>query len=77
MGKQPDRRIDLAKRVLDTTDPKTLDIIDHILMAGQVQRSTEAEIEEFEAIADGMRKGIIKSIPWEEVRAGLLKSLGK
>lgn len=77
MGKQPDRRIDLAMRVLDTTDPKTLDIIDHILMAGQVQRFTEAEIEEFEAIADGMRKGTIKSIPWEEVRAGLLKSLGK
>ena len=77
MGKQPDRRIDLAKRVLDTTDPKTLDIIDHTLMAGQVQRSTEAEIEEFEAIADGMRKGTIKSIPREEVRAGLLKSLGK
>jgi len=77
MGKQPDRRIDLAKRVLDTTDPKTLDIIDHISMAGQVQRFTEAEIEEFEAIADGMRKGTIKSIPWEEVRAGLLKSLGK
>jgi|GEM_PF-5962190 len=46
-------------------------------MAGQVQRFTEAEIEGFEAIGDGMKKGTIKSILWEEVRADLLNSLGK
>lgn len=77
MGKLQDKRIELAKLVLDTTDAKTLDLIDHVLMAGQVQDFSEKEIAEFEAISEGMRKGTIKSIPWEEVRASLLKSLGK
>lgn len=77
MGKLQDKRIELAKRVLDTTDAKTLDLIDHVLTAGKVQEFTKEEIAEFEAIADGMRKGTIKSVPWEEVRLGLLKSLGK
>jgi len=77
MGKLQDKRIELAKRLLDTTDARTLDLIEHVLTAGQVQRFSEEEIAEFEAIAEGMRKGTIKSMPWEEVRAGLLKSLGK
>ncbi|MEZ4739194.1 MAG: hypothetical protein R2818_07500 [Flavobacteriales bacterium] len=77
MGKLQDKRIELAKRVLDTTDAKTLDIIDQVLMAGQEQRFTKAEIEEFEAIIEGMKKGTIKSLPWEEVRSGMLKSLSK
>lgn len=77
MGKLQDKRIELAKRVLDTTDAKTLDIIDHVLMAGHIQHFTETEIAEFEAISDAMQKGTIKGIPWKEVRAGLLKSLGK
>ena len=77
MGKQENKRIELAKRILDTTDTKTLDMVAHVLGAGKVQPFTEAEIEEFEAIAAGMRDGTIKSIPWKDAKAKALRAIGK
>ncbi|MBP6310704.1 MAG: hypothetical protein KA408_00425 [Flavobacteriales bacterium] len=77
MGKKEDKRIELAKRVLDTTDTKTLAMVEHVLSAGTEQQFNEAEIKEFIAISEGMSNGTIKSIPWSDVKAKALRSMGK
>jgi len=73
MSKTADKRIELARRVLDTTDTKTLTILEHVLSAGELQQFSEPEIDEFKAISEGMRNGTIKSIPWSEVKAKALQ----
>lgn len=77
MGKKEDKRIELAKRVLDTTDTKTLAMVEYVLSAGTEQQFNEEEIEEFMVISAGMSNGTIKSIPWAEVKTKALRSLGK
>ncbi|HEX2616118.1 MAG TPA: hypothetical protein VHL57_01185 [Flavobacteriales bacterium] len=68
MGKLQDKRIELAKKILDTTDPATLAIVEDALSGkGHYQFSPE-QVKEFEAIRERMRSSKSPSYSWAEVK---------
>lgn len=68
MGKLQDKRIELAKRILDTTDAATLALVEDALTSDRHYRFSSAQIKEFEAILDNMRSDRTASYAWTDVK---------
>lgn len=73
MGKQADKRIDLARRVLETTDKTVLDAIEIALLGRAPARFTRKELAEMEAIADRVERGDEKGRSWPAVKREALR----
>lgn len=70
MSKLAEKRIALAKRVLETTDPGKLEALEEVL-AGAVEFSPK-QIAEFEAQLARIERGQELTTDWSLVRARLL-----
>lgn len=68
MGKLTDKRIELAKRVLDTTDADKLARVEEALSNGALYAFTPAEVKKFKAIRDKIRNGEGVTFTAEEVK---------
>ena len=75
MGKQQDKRIELAKRILDTTDKATLDAVEIALFGPAPIKFTKKEIEEMEEQVDRIRNGDDRSYTWAEVKRSAIREL--
>lgn len=77
MGKQQDKRIELAKRVLDTTDKATLDAVEIALIGPAPIKFTKKEIEEMEEQVDRIKNGDDRSFTWAEVKRSAIRRTPK
>jgi hypothetical protein len=70
MSKLAVKRIELARRVLETTDKRTLDAVEDALHG--TLHFSKSEVVEFEAILERLEKGEEKARTWEAVKKDLL-----
>ena len=68
MGKLQDKRIELAKRILDTTDADKLARVEDALEETRPYVFSAAEVKEFKAIRDRIRNGSVTTYTLEEVK---------
>lgn len=68
MGKLTDKRIELARRVLDTVDARKLALVEEALDGSAEQAFTPAQIKEFKAIRDRIRSGSVPTWSLQEVK---------
>ncbi|HRH69104.1 MAG TPA: hypothetical protein PLB89_06340 [Flavobacteriales bacterium] len=68
MGKLQDKRIELAKRVLETTDEVTLNIVAAALNDPKPYSLPESEIKAFEDYMERYERGEVKPKEWSAVR---------
>ena len=68
MGKLHDKRIELAKRILDTTDADKLARVEDALEESRPYAFTAAQIKEFKAIRDRIRSGSVPTYTLDEVK---------
>ncbi|MBS1583579.1 MAG: hypothetical protein JST66_15365 [Bacteroidetes bacterium] len=68
MGKLQDKRIELAKKVLDTTDPATLAIVEDALSHERHYQFSPEQVKELDAILDRMRNGRSATYTWADVK---------
>lgn len=68
MGKLTDKRIELARRVLDTVDARKLAMVEEALDGGTEQAFTPAQLREFKAIRDRIRSGAVPTYSLQEVK---------
>ena len=66
MGKLTDKRIELARRVLDTVDARKLALVEEALDGSAEQAFTPAQIKEFKAIRDRIRSGSVPTWSLQE-----------
>ena len=77
MGKQQDKRIELAKQILDTTDKATLDAVEIALVGLAPIKFTKKEISEMEKQVDRVLKGEERSYTWAEVKRSAIRRTRK
>lgn len=77
MGKQQDKRIELAKRILDTTDEAKLDLVAAALNDPKPYVLPEAEIKAFEDYLERYERGEEKPKEWSSVKRRLGGQAGK
>lgn len=75
MGKQEDKRIALAKRVLDTTDATTLSALESVLDHGPIMHMPESRIKELEALRDRADRGEVELSSWPDVKRRIRRRL--
>lgn len=68
MGKLQDKRIELAKKILDTTDPDKLAVVEDALNGTGYYQFSEAQIKEFEVLLKDQRSGQAPTYSWAEVK---------
>lgn len=68
MGKITDKRIELARRVLDTVDARKLAMVEEALDGGAEQTFTPAQLREFKAIRDRIRNGAVPTYSLQDVK---------
>lgn len=67
MGKLAERKVALAKRILETQDEALLDSLDALVSGGTFHLS-RTELDELDAIMARHRSGDGRSSPWPVVR---------
>ncbi|MBK7384033.1 MAG: hypothetical protein IPI81_12015 [Flavobacteriales bacterium] len=73
MSKQAEKRIALAKRVLETTDKTKLEAVEIALLGPAPVKFTKKELDEMELLADRMEQGHDPSHSWAEVKRQVLR----
>ncbi len=77
MGKLQDKRIELAKRVLDTTDKTRLDAVEIALLGVPPTELSEADIKDLERQVARIDQGEEKLHSWSDVKKRMAKSSRK
>lgn len=71
MGKQADKKVELAQLLLAETNKTTLELVEHALMGVPPLSMSEAEIVDLERQAERIKRGEEKTYTWEEVKKRL------
>lgn len=74
MGKLQDKRIELAKLVLDTTDKTRLEAVEIALLGVPPAEISEADLKDLERQVARIDRGEEKLHSWSEVKKRLAKS---
>lgn len=77
MGKLQDKRIELAKLVLETTDKTRLDAVEIALLGAPPASFTAEEIRAMEEAADRAERGDDPTFSWSEVKRSALRKSKK
>ncbi|HQV74122.1 MAG: hypothetical protein KBA60_00325 [Flavobacteriales bacterium] len=77
MGKQQDKRIELAKRLLDTTDEVTLGIVSAALDVPKPYAIPESEIKAFEDYLARYERGEVEPKEWSAIKRKLTRRVAK
>ena len=77
MGKLTEKRIELAKRILDTTDARRLAMVEDALNGGGEHAFTPTQIKEFKAIRDRIRNGAVPTYSFQQVKTRAKKHLSE
>lgn len=77
MGKLQDKRIELARMVLDTTDKDRLMAVEIALLGMPPLEFSAKELEAMEAEADRAEKGEDRTYTWAEVKRSALRKRRK
>lgn len=72
MGRLAERKVALAKQILETKDEALLDSV-HALVSGGAFHLSKAELNDLDAILEQHRSGDGRSSTWPEVRRRLEK----
>lgn len=76
MSKLNDQRVAITKRIMETKDPRQLEVIASYLDGRAHLEFTPEEIKSFEEILAKHRAGEGRSSSWPEVRRRLKKEFG-
>ena len=71
MSKQAEKRIALAKEILNTTDPMRLEAVEIALAGNGAPVFTEAQVVEFERFLERYERGEEKATSWSSVKRRL------
>lgn len=72
MGKLAERKVALAKQILETKDEALLDSMDALITGGSFQL-TKAELNDLDAIMERHRSGDGRSSSWPDVKKRIEK----
>ncbi|MEZ4789634.1 MAG: hypothetical protein R2811_06405 [Flavobacteriales bacterium] len=77
MGKLQDKRIELAKLILETTDKTRLEAVEIALLGTPPVSFTAQEIRAMEELADRAERGEDPTFSWSEVKRSALRRTRK